>query len=90
MSRNDIRLRRHRMTASGTNRFRNYGEILERHERDQRIKKIVRVFLMFVLVLILIGLMFFLSRIEDGDLPFENSKPTASTTTLSTKCHSPA
>lgn len=72
MSRNDIRLRRHRMTASGANRFRNYSDVLERHEREVRIRRIMRVFLMFVAVLILVGIMFFLSRIGEGDVPFEN------------------
>jgi hypothetical protein len=71
MSRNDIRLRRQRMTATGANRFRNYSDVLERHERDKKIRKIVRVFVMFVLVLILIGLIFFFSRIEQGEIPFD-------------------
>ena len=61
------------MTASGTSRFRNYSDVLQRHERDMRIRKIIRVFLMFMLILILVGLIFFLSRIEEGDVPFEKS-----------------
>ena len=73
MSRNEIRLRRHRMTASGADRFRNYSDVLNRHERDVRVKKIVRVFVMFVLILALIGVIFFLSQIEKGDVPFEKS-----------------
>jgi hypothetical protein len=71
MSRNEIRLRRQRMTASGTDRFRNYSDVLQRHERDMRIRKIIRVFLMFMLIIILVGLIFFLSRIEDGDIPIK-------------------
>jgi hypothetical protein len=73
MSRNEIRLRRHRMTATGTDRFRNYSEVLHRHERDMRVKKILRVFMMFVIMLILIGLIFFLSRIEKSDAPTHSS-----------------
>lgn len=72
MSRNEIRLRRQRMT-SGANRFRNYSDVLNRHERDMRIRKIIRAFLMFMLILMLVGLIFFLSRIEEGDIPFEGS-----------------
>ena len=80
MSRNEIRLRRQRMTASGTDRFRNYSDVLQRHERDMRIRKIIRVFLMFMLIIILVGLIFFLSRIEDGDVPF-NGKATIRSST---------
>ena len=75
MSRNEIRLRRHRMTASGADRFRNYNDVLIRHERDMRIKKIMRAFLMFMVILILVGLIFFLWRIEQGDVPFEKKEP---------------
>jgi len=71
MSRNEIRLRRHRMTASGTNRFRNYSDVLQRHERDMRVKKIVRVFMMFMAILVLIALIFILWRVEEGEVPFE-------------------
>ena len=76
MSRNEIRLRRHRMTASGADRFRNYSDVLNRHERDVRIKKIIRVFIMFMIVIVLIGLIFILSRVEKGDVPFEKSART--------------
>jgi hypothetical protein len=71
------------MTASGANRFRNYSNVLERHERDVRIKKIFRVFMMFMVILILIGMIFFLWRIEQGDVPFERQKPKTSSTTHS-------
>lgn len=63
------------MTASGADRFRNYSDVLQRHERDMRAKKIIRVFIMFMIVIMLIGLIFFLSRIEKGDVPFENKTP---------------
>ncbi len=77
MSRNEIRLRRHRMTASGADRFRNYSDVLHRHERDMRVKKIIRVFIMFMIVLMLIGLMFFLSRVEEGEIPFDKDAKSA-------------
>ena len=67
MSRNEIRLRRHRMTASGADRFRNYSDVLSRHERDMKVRKIIRVFLMFMLILALIGMIFFLSQIEEKE-----------------------
>jgi uncharacterized membrane protein YvbJ len=65
MGRNEIRLRRHRMTARGVERYRNYNAILQRHEENRRIKKIVRVFGLFVVILIVIMLILFLSRFEN-------------------------
>lgn len=59
------------MTASGADRFRNYSDVLNRHERDMRIRKIIRVFLMFMLIIILIGVIFFLWRVEEGEVPFD-------------------
>ena len=64
MGRNEIRLRRQRMTARGIERYRNYNTVLKRHEENRRIKKIVRVFGFFVVILIVIMLIIFLSRWE--------------------------
>lgn len=65
MGRNEIRLRRHRMTARGTERFRNYNSVLKRHEENRRIKKIMRVFGFFVVMLVVIMIIVFLSRWEE-------------------------
>jgi hypothetical protein len=43
-------------------RFRNYGSVLDRHERDQRIRKILRVFTYFAIILIVVMLIVILSR----------------------------
>lgn len=64
MGRNEIRLRRQRMTARGIERFRNYNSILKRHEENQRIKKVIKVFGFFVVLLIVIMIIIFLSRWE--------------------------
>ncbi len=64
MSRNEIRLRRQRLTARGSERFRNYGAVLQRHEQEMRLKKILRVFTLFAVILILIMLIVILVRIE--------------------------
>lgn len=64
MGRNEIRLRRQRMTARGIDRFRNYNTVLERHEQTQRIKKVVKAFGFFIAILIVIMLIIFLSRWE--------------------------
>lgn len=62
MSRNEIRLRRNRMTGQ---RFRNFGEVMERHEKEARLKKLVRVFTMLLVILILIALIFYINQIEE-------------------------
>jgi hypothetical protein len=64
MGRNEIRLRRSRLTAHGSDRFRNYGAVMEQHEKEMRIKKIMRVFTMFLVILILIALIFFITQVE--------------------------
>lgn len=64
MGRNEIRLRRSRLTARGSDRFRNYGAVMEQHEKEMRIKKILRVFTMLFIILILIALIFFISQVE--------------------------
>jgi cell division septal protein FtsQ len=64
MSKNDIRLRRHKLTARGAERFRNYGAVLQRHEEEKRMKKILRVFSFFLIILILLVLIVIVVRIE--------------------------
>ena len=64
MGRNEIRLRRQRMTARGIERFRNYNTVLKRHEENQRIKKVIKVFGFFVVLLVVIMIIIFLSRWE--------------------------
>jgi cell division septal protein FtsQ len=61
MSRNEIRLRRNRMSGQ---RFRNFGEVMERHEKYARLKKILRVFTMLMVILILVALIFYIMQVE--------------------------
>lgn len=65
MGRNEIRLRRQRMTARGIERYRNYNSVLKRHEDTRRIKKIIRAFGFFVVLLIIVMVIIFLSRWEE-------------------------
>lgn len=65
MSRNEIRLRRQRLTGSGASRFRNYSDILQRHEREVRIRKVVRVFTMMAIAAALIILLYIVIRWEE-------------------------
>lgn len=64
MSRNEIRLRRQRMTARGAERFRNYGAVLQQHEQAVRLKKIIKVFTFFAIILILVMLIIIVVRLE--------------------------
>ena len=64
MGRNEIRLRRSRLTGRGSDRFRNYGAVMEQHEKEMRLKKILRVFTLFFVILILIALIFFITQVE--------------------------
>lgn len=50
MGKNEIRLRRQRMSAGNIARHRNYGELMERHERDQKWKRMFRLFIYFLIV----------------------------------------
>jgi uncharacterized membrane protein len=70
MSRNEIRLRRNRLSGQ---RFRNFGAVMERHEKEARLKKILRIFTTLLVVLILIALIFFINQIGE-----KTSKKTSS------------
>jgi flagellar biogenesis protein FliO len=45
-------------------RHRNFGAVMERHEKEMRIKKVFRVFSLLLIILILIALIFFINQIE--------------------------
>ena len=77
MSKNEIRLRRQKMTSRGTERYRNYGAILQRHEQEMRIRKILRAFTMFLIVLIIVVLIVIVVRVERK--ANKNSVPTGQT-----------
>ena len=64
MSRHEIRLRRKKMTARGTERFRNYDAVLKSHEESQRLRKVLRVFTLFAVILILVMLIIMVFRWE--------------------------
>ncbi|MCE2733044.1 MAG: hypothetical protein ACK5WV_13830 [Chryseotalea sp.] len=64
MARNDIRLRRNRMQAGNIARHRNYGELLQRHEREQKFRRIFKLFGYFLVVAFLIILFVIVVRWE--------------------------
>ena len=69
MSRHEIRLRRQRLTAHGSDRFRNYGDVLKGHEENQRLKKTLKVFTLFAIILILVMLIVMVFRWEKRIIP---------------------
>ena len=68
MGKHEIRLRRQRVTARASDRFRNFNTIVKRHEQDQRVKKVVRIFVFFAIVLILILVFILVNRWEERQL----------------------
>ena len=47
MGRNDIRLRRNKISSRRIDRYRNYGELMSRHEQNQKIKRLTKIFIYF-------------------------------------------
>ncbi len=68
MGRNDIRLKRQRLSSGRIAQHRNYGELMAIHERDKKIKRITRVFVYFLIVAVLISIYFIVRKweIKDG------------------------
>jgi hypothetical protein len=64
MGRNEIRLRRQRMSSGRIAQHRNYGDIMARHERELKIKRITRIFIYFIIIAVLILVFFFFRRWE--------------------------
>lgn len=78
MSKNEIRLRRQKLTSRGADRFRNYGAVLHRVEEEKRIKKVLRVFGYFLVILILVMLLVIVFRLERKSRTKSAPKPTTS------------
>lgn len=75
MSRNEIRLRRQR-NESASSRFRNYSEVMRRHERDMRIKEVTRILVIFMfVVVILLGFIYYLFKKKQEKLPKQDPSP---------------
>jgi LPS O-antigen subunit length determinant protein (WzzB/FepE family) len=64
MGKHEIRIRRQRMSARGSERFRNYNSILKQHDESKRIKTIIRIFTFFFIIVALILLFVVVSRWE--------------------------
>lgn len=57
-------MRRQRLTARGTDRFKNYGAVLKQHEEEKRMKKIIRVFTFFMLIVLVVVLIVMVNKWE--------------------------
>ncbi|MBP9925704.1 MAG: hypothetical protein KBF45_06905 [Cyclobacteriaceae bacterium] len=64
MGKHEIRLRRQRLTARGSDRFRNYGAVLKQHGEEKRIKLVTRIFTFLFLIIALIVVFIVISRWE--------------------------
>ncbi len=64
MGKHEIRIRRQRMAARGSERFRNYNSILKQHDEGKRIKTITRIFTFFFIIVALILIFVVVSRWE--------------------------
>ncbi|MBS1555103.1 MAG: hypothetical protein JSU09_09260 [Bacteroidetes bacterium] len=83
MGRHEIRMRRQRTPARGSERYRNYNAVLKQHEQDMRLKKILRVFTYFLLIALITILLVIVMRWEKR----QQAKP-KTTSSLSSKVES--
>lgn len=71
MGKHEIRLRRQRMTARGSERYRNYSAILKQHGEARRMKMITRIFTFVFLIIALIIIFIVVSRWEKRQIELE-------------------
>lgn len=66
-------MRRQRLTARGSERYKNYGSVLQQHEKEQRMKKIVKVFAFFLVIAIAVLLYMIVQRWEEKKIKKEKT-----------------
>ena len=64
MGRNEIRLRRQKVSSGRIAQHRNYGELMQRHERDVRLRRIVKAFIYFLIIVALLVMFVIVRRWE--------------------------
>ncbi len=78
MGKHEIRLRRQRLTARGSERFRNYSAVLKQYGEERRMKIITRIFTFIFLILALVLVFIVVSRWEKKQtLPEKKTSQTA-------------
>lgn len=80
MGKHEIRLRKQRLTARGSERFRNYGSVLKQHEEEKRIKIIVKIFTFFLIIAAMIILFVVVTRWEQKQEKADKDPSTAAIT----------
>ncbi|MBN8653377.1 MAG: hypothetical protein J0L67_18260 [Cytophagales bacterium] len=79
MGKHEIRLRRQRMSARGSDRYRNYNAVLKQHSNEKRIKQITRIFTFFLLIAVVIIIFMIVTRWEKKQSAKPQSKINTST-----------
>ena len=77
MGRNEIRLRRQKISSGRIAQHRNYGELMAIHERDKKIKRVTRVFVYFLIVAVML---FFFFMVRRWEIKKNDKAPKAMTT----------
>ena len=83
MGRNEIRLRRQRMSSGKIAQHRNYGELMRQHEHDVKFKRIFKVFVYFLIILFIIILLVIVLRWEKRTVKKAFLQPTENFTNQS-------
>lgn len=65
MGKHEIRIRRQRMSARGSERYRNYSSVLKQHGEGKRLKTITKIFTFFFIIIALILVFIVVSRWEE-------------------------
>jgi hypothetical protein len=79
MGRNEIRLRRQKISSGRIAQHRNYGELMAIHERDKKIKRVTRVFVYFLIVAVML---FFFFMVRRWEIKKNDKTPKAMTTQI--------
>jgi hypothetical protein len=59
------------MSSGRIAQHRNYGDIMERHERDIRIRRVVKAFIFFLIILALVIMFVIVNRFEQKEVVSE-------------------
>jgi hypothetical protein len=69
MGKHEIRLRKQRITARGSDRFRNYGSVLKQHEEEKKVRIIIKIFTYFLIIAVLVLIFIVVTRWEQKRTP---------------------
>jgi large-conductance mechanosensitive channel len=78
MGRNEIRLRRKKMSSGRIARHRNYGDLMARHEQELKIRRITRIVIYFLLIAFLTIIFIIVVRWEERENMKKHEDPAPS------------